>query len=173
MARPLATLEHEIRALGNTEKEARLRVLREELDGPPNTEAESAWLVELQRRSSEIKSGAVEPVPAEEVFARLGMPLLFLLLFILTNPAVYASDLEDLARDGYGVVEETSVDGDFEGCDFDKHIPLSNGLVFVCSEYSYTYSYSPEVLILEHVRSGDIKVLIDDEEYEGTLYRRR
>lgn len=71
MARPLATLEHEIRALGTAEKEALLRVPWEKLDGPPDTEVESAWLTEVQRRSSEIGSGAVETVPAEEVFARL------------------------------------------------------------------------------------------------------
>ena len=82
-----------------------------------------------------------------------------------------ASDLEDLARDGYAVFDETQVDGEFEGCDFDKRIPLTNGLVFVCSTYSYSYSFMPEVLILQHVRSGDIKVLIDEDEYDGTLYR--
>ena len=92
-------------------------------------------------------------------------------LFFMVS-ASYASDLEDLARDGYAVVEETSVDGEFEGCAFDKRIPLSNGLLFVCSEYSYSYSYMPEVLVLKNVRSGDLKVIIDDDEYDGTLYRR-
>ena len=97
-----------------------------------------------------------------------------ILTVLLLSAASFArgSDLEDLARDGYGVVEETTVDGEFEGCDFDKRIPLTNGLSFVCSGYSYSYSYMPEVLILKHVTSGDIKVLIDDEEYDGTLYRR-
>jgi hypothetical protein len=89
-------------------------------------------------------------------------------LLMLTPAAARGDDLEDLARD----VEETNVDGEFEGCEYDKRIPLSNGLIFVCSEYSYSYSFRPEVLILEHVRTGDIKVLIDDEDYDGTLYRR-
>lgn len=93
-------------------------------------------------------------------------------MLALVPAAAHGEDLEELARDGYAVVEETNVDGEFEGCDYDKRIPLTNGLIFVCSEYSYSYSYRPEVLILEHVRSGDIKVLIDDEEYDGTLYRR-
>ena len=81
--------------------------------------------------------------------------------------AASGSDLEDLAKEGYAVIEETSIDGEFEGCDFDKRIPLSNGLIFVCSEYNYDYAYAPDVLILKNVRSGDIKVLIDDEEFEG------
>ena len=71
MARPLATLEHEIRALGTANKEALLRVLWEELDGPPDTEVESAWLAEAQRRSAEVDSGAVQAVPADQVFAKL------------------------------------------------------------------------------------------------------
>lgn len=97
---------------------------------------------------------------------------IFLPYILLVAPVVYGSDLEDLARNGYAVVDETSVDGEFEGCEYDQGIPLNNGLIFVCSEYSYSYSYMPDVLILEHVRSGDIKVLIDDDEYDGTLYRR-
>ena len=71
MARPLATLEHEIRALGTADKEALLRVLWEELDGPPDTEVESAWLKEVQRRSAEIDAGNVDPIPADQVFAKL------------------------------------------------------------------------------------------------------
>lgn len=48
-------------------------------------------------------------------------------------PAAGGSDLEDLAREGYAVVAETQVDGEFEGCDFDKRVPFTNGLIFVCS----------------------------------------
>jgi hypothetical protein len=93
-------------------------------------------------------------------------------LLLGSASAVYGGDLEDLAREGYAVVEETQVDGEFEGCEFDKRIPFMNGLIFVCSEYSYSYSYMPDVLILKHIRSGDLKVLVDDDEYDGTLYRR-
>lgn len=95
-------------------------------------------------------------------------------IFLLAVSAIaFAGNLEDLAREGYGVVDETRVDGEFEGCEYDRRIPLANGLVFVCSEYNYSYSYSPEVLILRHVQSGAIKVLIDEEEYDGTIYRSR
>jgi len=99
--------------------------------------------------------------------------LIVLILGLLVAMPVFGSDLEDLARQGYAVVEETQVDGEFEGCEYDKSIPLMNGLIFVCKTYSYYYSYMPEVLILQHIRTGDIKVLIDGEEYDGKLYRRR
>lgn len=84
-----------------------------------------------------------------------------------------ASDLEDLARQGYAVIEETKVDADFEGCDFDKRIPLANGLVFICSSYNYNYAYNPDVLILKRPASEVLKVIIDDQGYDGTLYKSR
>ncbi len=71
MARPLATIEQEIRELSVADKETLLRVLWEELDGPAGPEVEAEWLREVQRRSREIDDGLVECIPAEEVFARL------------------------------------------------------------------------------------------------------
>ena len=71
MARPLSQIEKEIRSLSTAEKEALLRVLWEELDGPADPEVEAAWLREASRRSAEIDSGAVQTVPADEVFRRL------------------------------------------------------------------------------------------------------
>jgi putative addiction module component (TIGR02574 family) len=70
MARPLATLEQEIRTLSTSDKETLLRVLWEELDGPADPGVDAAWLDEAQRRSAEIDSGEVETIPAEQVFAR-------------------------------------------------------------------------------------------------------
>ena len=101
----------------------------------------------------------------------MGLLVAVVIIFIATS--ALAADLEGLAREGYAVLIETRVDGEFEGCDFDKRIPFTNGLVFVCSTYSYSYSYRPEALILQHIRSGDIKVLINGREYRGTLYRRK
>jgi hypothetical protein len=95
-----------------------------------------------------------------------------LILSLLLIGQAFASDLEDLEKEGYAVVEETQVDGEFEGCDFDKRIQLMNGLVFVCSSYNYSYSYMPDVLILQNIRTKDLKVIIDDEEYDAILYRR-
>ena len=83
-----------------------------------------------------------------------------------------ASDLEDLAKDGYAVIDETTVKGyDFKGCEYDRVIAFNNGLKFQCSEYSYHYSYNPEVYILKHVQYDSYKVIIDDEEFEGRLGR--
>jgi hypothetical protein len=37
--------------------------LLEELDGPPGSDVEQAWLAEAQRRSQELDSGVTEPIP--------------------------------------------------------------------------------------------------------------
>ena len=91
---------------------------------------------------------------------------------LIATPAA-AVDLEDLAKDGYGALAQTRVDGEFNGCDYDKRIPLQNGLIFVCRTYGYSYSYMADVYIMKSVRTGDIKVVIDGEEYDGELFRKR
>ena len=69
-----------------------------------------------------------------------------------------------------GQITRTNVSDEFEGCDWDKRYNLDNGLIFVCSTYSYSYSYRPEVLIVTPSGRNPI-VYIDGEEYDGTLYR--
>jgi putative addiction module component (TIGR02574 family) len=71
MARPLEEIQEEIRTLSTSDKEELLRSLWEELDGPPDSDVEAAWLEEIQRRDLELEQGKVESVPAEEVFRRL------------------------------------------------------------------------------------------------------
>lgn len=83
-----------------------------------------------------------------------------------------ADDLESLARDGYGVLDTTVVPGEFKGCDAGSKFPFENGLVFECSEHHFADVFEPEVLILKNVRTGKIKVLIDGDEFEGSIFRR-
>ena len=75
MARPLTKIQQEIRALSGPEKEALLRLLWEELDGPSDPDVEAAWLEEVRRRGQEIDAGQVELVPADQVFQKLGAGL--------------------------------------------------------------------------------------------------
>lgn len=75
VARSIASIEQEIRTLSPSDKEGLLRVLLEELDGPPDAGAESAWLEEMQRRSDEIDSGTVKCVPADEVLKSIDSTL--------------------------------------------------------------------------------------------------
>jgi hypothetical protein len=69
MARAVAEIEREIRALKPAEQEHLLRALVAELDGPPDPGVEQAWLEEAQRRSGELDAGEVRLNPVEEVLA--------------------------------------------------------------------------------------------------------
>jgi len=71
MVRSVAIIQDEIRGLNAAEKEEVLRTLLEELDGPPDPDVEAAWLSEIEHRASEIDSGQVHCVPADEVFRQL------------------------------------------------------------------------------------------------------
>ena len=69
-----------------------------------------------------------------------------------------------------GSLIETRVEGDFEGCDFDLVVRFINGLSFVCSTYSYTSSYMPEVKIF--IIDGRLpQVYISGQRYDGNLYQ--
>jgi hypothetical protein len=70
MARAITDIEAEIRRLAAADQERLLRVLLEELDGPPDPDADRLWLEEAQRRSRELDAGLVKPVSGEEVFER-------------------------------------------------------------------------------------------------------
>lgn len=68
MARAVSEIEREIRGLERDDQEQLLRALPEELDSPPDSDAQRAWLEEAQRRSRELDMGAVDTIPADEVF---------------------------------------------------------------------------------------------------------
>ena len=70
MARAVAEIEREIRGLKPDEQEHLLRALVEELAGPPDPGVEQAWLEEAQRRSRELDSGVVKPIPADKCLPR-------------------------------------------------------------------------------------------------------
>jgi putative addiction module component (TIGR02574 family) len=71
MASAVDIIEKQIRALSTSDKEALLRVLLEELDGPADPEVEAAWLEEVRRRDQDLDTGKVQAIPADEVFGRL------------------------------------------------------------------------------------------------------
>jgi len=71
MARPFALIEQDVRGLSSSDQEALLRTLLEELDGPLDPGAAIAWREEIERRSREIDSGAVQCISAEQVFEEI------------------------------------------------------------------------------------------------------
>jgi hypothetical protein len=71
MARAIADIERDIRALSADEKRELLRALITELDTPSDPNVEKAWLEASQRRYRELIAGSVKGVPGRLVFERL------------------------------------------------------------------------------------------------------
>lgn len=71
---PLRTLDEILRAALDLPPDARARLageLLESLDGPEQTEIDTAWAEEIERRIRDIDEGRVKLIPGEEVLAEL------------------------------------------------------------------------------------------------------
>ena len=71
MSTEVAEIETRIRSLSRQDKTELIRALIAELDGPPDSDVERAWLEEAQRRHREVVEGKVRPVSGERVFENL------------------------------------------------------------------------------------------------------
>lgn len=67
MARALAEIERDIRALSSRERAQLLKALISDLDAPADPDADRAWLEESERRLAQIESGKAKTVPGTEV----------------------------------------------------------------------------------------------------------
>lgn len=98
----------------------------------------------------------------------------FLLAICLTfsTPAlaIEVSDFSDMV--GWTIAAVTSVQGEFDGCDFDRKIKFSNDWVLVCKSNSNANLLQPEAVIFtkEFKHQGNtywvIKALINDKLYD-------
>ena len=68
MSTDVTEIEAKIRSLSLEDKTELIRSLIGELDGPPDADAEHAWLIEAQRCHREVREGKVKPVSGEGVF---------------------------------------------------------------------------------------------------------
>ena len=93
--------------------------------------------------------------------------------FYKYRPKVIADDRKVIAineREVRGTIVDgqtisTSIDGDWEGCDFDNH-RLTNGYILVCNTYFYEYAFMPSVEII--VIDGAVEsISIDGEIKDG------
>ncbi len=97
------------------------------------------------------------------------MRILTATILIAMSAPSYALDVDDFYDlEGYTVRAVTNIDGEFEGCEYDKKIKLRNGWILTCSSYRYSYSYSPRIAILtQDVGSGyAVKAVIGDYVYD-------
>jgi hypothetical protein len=71
MARAIADIQRDIRALNDEQKVELLRSLIAELDAPADPNVERAWLETAQRRYRELVEGKVKGIPGALVFEHL------------------------------------------------------------------------------------------------------
>ena len=67
MTRVLADLESEIKALSLSERNLLLKSLISDMDAPADPDANQAWLVESERRLTEIEAGTAKTFPGDAV----------------------------------------------------------------------------------------------------------
>lgn len=103
-------------------------------------------------------------------------PRLFALAIAAALPGtVWAEGGDDAAffkQKGFVVVAETFADEPvFEGCEVGMRVPLDNGQTFECAvNGEIPLEVYPEVVILRHPASGEVKVVIATYEFPGTLH---
>lgn len=71
MSDTLAELKEKASQLSESERAELALSLIESLDGPADPDVEEAWRVEIERRIGQIDRGEVQPIPGDEVFAKL------------------------------------------------------------------------------------------------------
>ncbi|MFZ2948321.1 MAG: hypothetical protein WA003_02435 [Desulfuromonadaceae bacterium] len=95
--------------------------------------------------------------------------LMVTILMLAAGGPSFSAELESLKSEGYEVVEATRVVGQFKGCDARTALTFTNGKVFVCSTYAYSFAvYMPVAYILEN-ENKEIKVLINGNAYSGSF----
>ena len=76
MSERLDELKHEVTQLSESERAELALILIESLEPLGDFgDADEAWRAEITRRSAEIARGEVQPVPGDDVFARLRQQL--------------------------------------------------------------------------------------------------
>jgi hypothetical protein len=92
-----------------------------------------------------------------------------ILLMLTASGVAFSADLESLTKEGYDVLGVSKVVGQFKGCDATAALTLTNGKVFVCSTYAYSFTvFMPDAYILQN-KNKDIKVLINGNAYSGSF----
>ena len=98
------------------------------------------------------------------------LTVIAMLFSILSFPGIsLPADLDSLAEEGYAVVEETRIAGNYEykGCLTTGPLRLANGKVFVCTTFGYdNQQFMPNATILKN-KDGDFKILINGKAYSG------
>lgn len=75
----------------------------------------------------------------------------------------------DLTGEGYVIVQRTTVEGFFQGCDRKLEVHLANGTVFECEERNHHIAFQPKAVLLRNVRARTYALMIDGRAYKGSI----
>lgn len=96
--------------------------------------------------------------------------VLALSLALLFAGPIFAADPAPPENDGYKIVEEAVVTGQFKGCTAQVGIPMNNKL-FICTTFGFSPTlYYPKAIIFKN-QKDEYKVLINGTEYKGYFYK--
>ena len=88
---------------------------------------------------------------------------------IATLQAARSQSTVDLTSEGYFIVERTTVDGSFQGCERRLEIHLADGTIFDCAESNHHMAYRPRAVLLRNTRVRSYVLMIDGRAYTGSL----
>ena len=71
MSNIITEIEEKVRTLTLDDRLELIRKLIADLDGPPDSDVDRAWVAEAKRRHQEILEGKVQTIPGERVFEHL------------------------------------------------------------------------------------------------------
>lgn len=75
----------------------------------------------------------------------------------------------DLTGDGYFIVQRTTVEGSFQGCERKLEVHLANGTIFDCGERNHHMAYRPNAVLLRNLRVRTYALTIDGRAYKGSI----
>ena len=75
--------------------------------------------------------------------------------------------VDDLVAKGFEVVRDTSVVGDFDGCERDLKVSLKTGGFFTCAGFGYMHAHNPKAVLLKKKGGALYKLVIEHAVFDG------
>jgi hypothetical protein len=77
--------------------------------------------------------------------------------------------VDDLVAKGFEVVRDTSVVGDFDGCEQDRQVSLKMGGLFTCAGFGYMHAHNPKAVLLKKKGANQYKLVIEHAVFDGVF----
>ena len=90
-------------------------------------------------------------------------------LAVTTVQGAWGQSVVTLTGDGYFILERTTVQGSFEGCQRRLEIHLANGTIFDCDERNHHMAYRPGAVLLKNIHARTFALIIDGRAYTGSI----